>query len=57
LVENENEVDCEKVIRRIHKILNHKSKKEMRYAFRNAGKKNEEIRKKINEVVDKCEIG
>jgi len=28
----------------------------MHYACRNSGKMNEEIRKKINEVVDKCEI-
>ena len=54
LVENENEVNSEKVIRKIHKILNHKSKEQMHYAFRNAGKLNEEIRKKIDEVVDKC---
>ena len=56
LVENENEVDSEKAIRKIYKILNHKSKEQMHYAFRNAGKMNEEIRKKIDEVVDKCEI-
>ena len=28
----------------------------MHYAYRNAGKLNEETRKKIDEVVDKCEI-
>ena len=28
----------------------------MHNAFRNAGKLNEEIRKKIDEIVDKCEI-
>ena len=28
----------------------------MHYAYRNAGKLNEEIRKKIDEIVDKCEI-
>ena len=56
LVENENEVDSEKVIRKINKIFNHKSKEQIHYAFRNAGKMNEEIRKNINEVGDKCEI-
>ena len=49
-------MDSEKAIRKIHKIFNHKSKEQMHYAFRNAGKLNEEIRKKIDEVVDKCEI-
>ena len=56
MVENEDEVNSEKVIRKINKILNHKSKELMHYEFRNAGKMNEEIRKKIDEVVDKCEI-
>ena len=28
----------------------------MHNAFRNAGKLNEEIRKKIDEIVDKCEV-
>ena len=56
LVENRNEVNSDKVIGKIHKILNHKSKEQMHYAFRNAVKLNEETRKKIDEVVDKCEI-
>ncbi len=56
MVEEEGEVNSEKLIQRVHKILNHKSKEQMHYAFRNAGKLNEETRKKIDEVVDKCEI-
>ena len=56
LIENEDEVSSDKAIRKIHKILNHKSKEQMLYAYRNAGKLNEETRKKIDEVVDKCEI-
>ena len=56
LVEKEDEVKSDKAIKKIHKTLNHKSKEQMIYAYRNAGKLNEEIRKKINEVVEKCEI-
>ena len=56
LVENEDEVNSDKAIGKIHKILNHNSKEQMHYAFRNAGNMNEEMRKKINKVVDKCEI-
>ena len=56
MVENEDEVNSDKAIQKIHKILNHKSKEQMHYAYRNAGKLNEETRKNIDEVVDKCEI-
>ena len=56
MVENEDEVCSDKAIRKIHKILNHKSKEQMHYAYRNAGKLNEETRKEIDEVVDKCDI-
>ena len=56
LVDNEDDVSSDKAIWKIHKILNHKSKEQMHYVFRNAGKLNEETRKKIDEVVDKCEI-
>ena len=52
----EDDVSSEKAIWKIHKILNHKSKEQMHYAFRNAGKLNEEKRKKIDEVVDMCEM-
>ena len=56
LIENEDEVSSDKAIRKIHKILNHKSKEQMHYAYRNAGKLNEETRKKIDEIVDNCAI-
>ena len=56
LVEKEDDVKSEKVIKRIHKILNHKGKEQIIYTYRNAGKLDEGIRKKINEIVDKCEV-
>ena len=56
LVEKEDEVKSDKVIKKIHRILNHKSKEQMQYAFRNVGKLDEETKKKINEIVDKCEV-
>ena len=56
LVEKEDDVKSDQAIKKIHKTLNHKSKEQMMYAYRNAGKLDEETRKKINEVVEKCEI-
>ena len=56
MVDNEDDVSSDKVIQKIHKILNHKSKEQIHYAYRNTGKLNEETRKKIDEVVDKCAI-
>ncbi len=56
LVEKEKDTKSDSVIKRIHKNLNHKSKEQMIYAYRNAGKLDEGIRKKIIEIVDKCEI-
>ena len=56
MVDNEDDVSSDKAMRKIHKILNHKSKEQMHYAYRKAGKVNEETRKKIDEGVDKCAI-
>ena len=56
LVEKEDDVRSDQAVKKIHKALNHKSKEQMIYAYRNAGKLDEKIRKKINEVVEKCEI-
>ena len=56
LVEKEDDVKSERVIKKIHKTLNHKGKEQLIYAYRNAGKLDEGIRKRINEIVDKCEI-
>ena len=55
-VEKEDDVKTDSAIKRIHKNLNHKSKEQMIYAYRNTGKLDDGIRKKIIEIVDKCEI-
>ena len=52
----EKDVITRKAIVKIHKILNHKKKEQMEYAFRNAGKLTTEIKKTINEVVENFEI-
>ena len=56
LVEKEVDVSSDGAVKKIHKILNHKSKEQMYYAYRNAGKLTEETKKMIDAVVDKCEI-
>ena len=53
------EVDAdvsESVIRKIHKILNHKSKEQMNYAYNNAGKMTPQVRKWIDRVVRTCKV-
>ena len=56
LVKTEKEVTSFKAVKKIHKVLNHKKKEQMYYAYMNAGKYNEDIKKTIDEVVEKCEI-
>ena len=41
LVEKEGDVRSDQAITKIHKVLNHKSKEQMIYAYRNVGKLNE----------------
>ena len=53
LVEKEDDVQIEKGIKKINKTLNKKGKIQLIYAYKNAGKLDEGIRKKINEIVDK----
>ena len=53
MVENEDDISSDKTILNIHKILNHISKENMHYAYRNAEKLNDETKNKIDEVVDK----
>ena len=49
-------VTGENTVKKIHKILNHKSKEQMYYASRNAGKLDKEVKKIIDNVVEKCAI-
>ena len=56
LVEKEDDVQSEGAIKKIHRTLNHKSKDLLIYAYRYTGKLDEGIRKRINEIVDKCDI-
>ena len=55
MVEKEEDVKSEKAIKHIHRQLNHKGKEQLIHAYRNAGKLDGEIKKKIIEIVDKCE--
>ena len=55
LVEKDD-VSSDGAVKKIYKILNLKSKEQMYYAYRNVGKLNEEVKKTIDAVVDKCEI-
>ena len=42
----------ENAVRKVHKILNHKSKEQMYYAYGNARKLSTKVRKLINRVVE-----
>lgn len=55
VVEDEGAMNL-KNIREIHQNLNHKGRKQIENAYRNAGKWNTEIRKLINIVVDECKL-
>ena len=56
LVEKEEDISSFKAVKKIHKILNHKKKDQMYYAYRNAGKLDEVTKKVIDDVVEKCDI-
>ena len=56
MVEKEDNVKTLKAVKKIHKNLNHKSKEQMMYAFRNAGKLDEDTRKLIKIVKEECKI-
>ena len=45
LKEEDDAVVSESAVRKIHKILNHKSKEQMNYAYSNAGKIKPQVRK------------
>ena len=42
-----------KTVKKIHKVLNHKQKDQMYFAFRNAGKFDGDTKKLIGKVVEK----
>ena len=44
------------VVRKIHETTNHKQLGNMLYIFRNAGRKDAEVRHLVEEVIDTCEL-
>ena len=54
--EEDDAVMSESAVRKIHKILNHKSKEQMNYAYSNAYKITPQVRKWIDRVVRTCKI-
>merc|ERR1711905_36468 len=56
LVQNEKDIKSFEAVRDIHRKLNHKSKEQMLYAFRNANKLDPETRRNIEKVLEVCEI-
>ena len=53
LVEKEDDVPIDGAVKKIHKIPNHKSKEHVYYAYRNAGKLADKMKKTIDVVIDK----
>ena len=56
LKEEDDAVVSESAIRKMHKILNHKSKEQMNHAYSNTGKMTPQVRKWIDRVVRICKI-
>ena len=56
MVKTEKDVYSINAVTRNHKILNHKKKDQMHFAYRNAGKLDRATRKVINDIIDNCEI-
>merc|ERR1712030_136912 len=56
LVQQEKDIKSLTAVEAIHRKLNHKSKEQMLYAFRNAGKLDTDTRKNIERVLEECEI-
>ena len=56
LKEEDDAVVCKSVLRKIHKILNHKSKEHLNFSYCNAGKLTPQARKWIDRVVKTCMI-
>ena len=56
MVEKEEDIMTFKAVKKIHKNLNHKSKEQMLYAFRSAGKLDESTQRLINRVTEECTV-
>ena len=54
MVEKEKDLKMLKAVKSIHKNLNYKSREQMEYAFRNAGKLDKDTRKLIKIVTAEC---
>ena len=52
LIKKEEDVKTLKVVENIHKVLNHKLKEQMLFAYKNDGKLNRETRKLIEKVTE-----
>ena len=50
--EEEDAVSNENAVRKVHKILDNKSKEQMYYAYRNAGKLSTKVSKLIDRLVE-----
>ena len=48
MVEKNEDIESRKAIEKVHTTLNHKGKEQMIYAYINAGRLTEEVRKRIN---------
>ena len=56
MIEKEEDVKTLEAVKKIHKALNHKSKEQMQYAFRSAGKLDGDTRRLIKMVMEQCEV-
>ena len=52
-MKKETDVNTRSAVSKIHRKLNHKRIEQMDFAYRNAGKLDEGIRKRIHEIVNK----
>ena len=52
----ENDITTFKSIKRIHDVTNHKSEDQLLFAFRNANKLDDSVRKTIKRVAEGCRV-
>ncbi len=55
-MEKEEDVKSYKKIKKVHETTNHKSEENMLYAYRNANRLDDEVRKKIKRVCEQCRV-